>query len=144
MAKSKVSQHHLRSKSHGSIAETGQEKVPLKRPLSSPELSAKRLKTGKPVAKKNLDPKGVLAPLRANAKVARNLLRDRDFSLDNQGSIVLLIPHSDAAREWVNEHIGQSNGFQPYWPTVVIEHRYVSEIISAAQRDGLRVQGVQS
>ena len=139
MAKSKVSQHHLRSKSHGSIAETGQEKVPLKRPLSSPELPAKRLKTGKPVAKKNLDPKGVLAPLRANAKVARNLLRDRDFSLDNQGSIILLIPHSDPAREWANEHIGSGNGFQPYWPTVVIEARYIEPILQGIVRDGLAV-----
>jgi hypothetical protein len=140
MAKSKVSQHHLRSKSHGSIAETGQEKVPLKRPLSSPELSAKRLKTGKPVAKKNLDPKGVLAPLRANAKVARNLLLDRDFSLDNQGSIVLLIPHSDPAHEWVNEHIGRGNGFQPYWPTVVIEARYIEPILEGIASDGLAVR----
>jgi hypothetical protein len=37
-------------------------------------------------------------------KAAR--LEEADFILRDEGSIVLLTPHTDAARDWVNEHIG--------------------------------------
>ena len=65
--------------------------------------------------------------------------RQADFKVDNQGSIFLLHPLNDSAREWVNEHIGQNNGYQPYYPTVVIEHRYVADIVAGIQNDGLAV-----
>lgn len=63
-----------------------------------------------------------------------------DFSVNNQGTIVLLQPLTDAARAWVEEHIGLDNGFQPYWPTVVIECRYVRDIIEGIRNDGLAVR----
>lgn len=62
-----------------------------------------------------------------------------DFRVENHGSIFLLRPHTDAAKSWLEEHIGQDNGFQPYWPTVVIEHRYIGEIVAGIQSDGLGV-----
>lgn len=40
---------------------------------------------------------------------------------------------------WVDEHICSENGFQPYWPTVVIEHRFVSDIVQGIRNDGLAV-----
>ena len=73
--------------------------------------------------------------------VAR-LLRENeriDFTLNPQGTIALLCPQTDAARKWVEEHIGQDNGFQPWWPTVVIEHRYVQAILDGIEGDGLIV-----
>lgn len=63
-----------------------------------------------------------------------------DFIAENHSSIFLLTPLTPAARAWVNEHIGSDNGFQPYWPTVVIEHRYVADIVRGIQNDGLAVQ----
>jgi hypothetical protein len=69
----------------------------------------------------------------------RKLAKQADFKVDNQGSIFLLHPLNDAAREWVNEHIGQDNGYQPYYPTVVIEHRYIADIVTGIQNDGLAV-----
>ena len=60
-----------------------------------------------------------------------------DFYLENHHSIALLRPISDAAREWVDEHIGENNGFQPYWPDVVIEHRYVADVVQGIVSDGL-------
>jgi len=39
------------------------------------------------------------------------------------------------------EHIGADNGYQPYWPIVVIEHRYILAIIAGIQADGLTVRG---
>ena len=63
-----------------------------------------------------------------------------DFELQNHGSIFLLIPQSISARIWVDDHIGKDNGYQPYYPTVVVEHRYVSDIVEGIQNDGLAVQ----
>jgi hypothetical protein len=62
-----------------------------------------------------------------------------DFLLRDEGSIVLLTPCSEAAREWIDEHIGQDNGFQPYFPTIVVEPRYIVEIVDGIQNDGLMV-----
>jgi hypothetical protein len=63
-----------------------------------------------------------------------------DFICQNHGSIFLLKPLTPSATFWLEEHIGQDNGFQPYWPTCVIEHRYVSDIVAGIQNDGLAVQ----
>jgi hypothetical protein len=62
-----------------------------------------------------------------------------DFTVRNEGSIVLLHPHTDAARDWVNQNIGEDNGYQPYWPSVVIEPRYVGDIVNGITADGLVV-----
>ena len=42
-----------------------------------------------------------------------------DIVVESHGSIFLLRPISDSGRMWIEENIGQQNGFQPYWPTVV-------------------------
>jgi hypothetical protein len=63
-----------------------------------------------------------------------------DFILDGGGSLFLLRPISDAGRAWVEENIGQENGYQPYWPTVVVEHRFIADIVAGVQRDGLAVR----
>jgi hypothetical protein len=36
--------------------------------------------------------------------------------------------------------LGSENGFQPYRPTVVVEHRYLTDIVAGIQNDGLAVQ----
>jgi hypothetical protein len=61
-----------------------------------------------------------------------------DFVVENHGSIFLLRPLTPAAKAWVEEHIGD-NGYQPYYPTVVVEHRFIADIIHGAQADGLVV-----
>jgi len=63
-----------------------------------------------------------------------------DFRLENHGSIFLLKPLTPSATSWLEDHVGQDNGFQPYWPTCVIEHRYISDIVAGIQNDGLAVQ----
>ena len=60
-----------------------------------------------------------------------------DFAVENHGSIFLLRPLSENARAWAEGNIGQQSGYQPYWPTIIIEHRYVQLILEGAQRDGL-------
>ena len=63
-----------------------------------------------------------------------------DFRVENHGSIVLLRPLTPSAASWVEGHIGQENGFQPYFPTVVVEPRYIADIVEGIQGDGLAVQ----
>jgi hypothetical protein len=65
--------------------------------------------------------------------------RHADFTLENHGSVFLLRPHSDGAHAWVEENIGQDNGFQPMWPTVVVEPRYISPIVEDIAADGLEI-----
>ena len=62
-----------------------------------------------------------------------------DFELQNHGSIFLLIPQSTSARLWIDDHIGKDNGYQPNYPIVVIEHRYIADIVAGIQDDGLAV-----
>jgi len=60
-----------------------------------------------------------------------------DFTLQDEGSIFLLVPQN-SARIWIAEHISRE-GFQPYWPTIVVEHRYISDIVEGIRNDGLAV-----
>jgi hypothetical protein len=62
-----------------------------------------------------------------------------DFEVQNHGSIFLLVPQSISARVWIDDHIGRDNGFQPYYPTVCVEHRYIADIVAGIQGDGLAV-----
>jgi hypothetical protein len=63
-----------------------------------------------------------------------------DFTVQYEGSIVLLRPHTDIARSWIDENIGKANGHQPYWPCVVIEYRYVDDILDGIASDGLEAR----
>ena len=63
-----------------------------------------------------------------------------DFHCENHGTIFLLRPLTPSATSWLEEHIGQENGYQPYFPTVVVEHRYIADIVAGIQNDGLVVQ----
>jgi len=60
-----------------------------------------------------------------------------DFSFRDEGSIVLLTPLSPSAHRFVEERIGSDNGFQPYWPTVVIERRYAEDILEGVIAEGM-------
>jgi len=62
-----------------------------------------------------------------------------DFSFRDEGSLVLLTPLSPLAHEFVEERIGSENGFQPYWPTVVIERRYAQDILEGVIAEGMVV-----
>ena len=63
-----------------------------------------------------------------------------DFIVENHGSIFLLRPLTPSATSWIEEHIGQDNGFQPYFPAVVVEHRYIADIVEGIQNDELVVR----
>ena len=62
-----------------------------------------------------------------------------DFRFANHFSVCFLHPLTDAARAWVDEHIGADNGYQPQYPSVLIEPRYCPEILAALFDAGFEV-----
>jgi len=77
---------------------------------------------------------------RSLAALAGRILRSStmDFTVRNEGSIFLLTPHTDAARAWVEEHLPADA--QTFGPAIVVEHRYIGDIVAGIQADGLEVR----
>ena len=63
-----------------------------------------------------------------------------DFALMDEGTIMLLTPLSEDAKEWAERRIGSDNGFQPWWPVVVVERRDVSYILDGIHEAGMEVK----
>lgn len=61
-----------------------------------------------------------------------------DFVVANHGSIFLLQPRSAAAHKWIAEHLPEDR--QNFGTSVVVEHRYIGEIVAGIQADGLEVE----
>lgn len=59
---------------------------------------------------------------------------DRDFHIEDNFSLILLRPLTDAAREWTGEHIPDATWFGT---AVVVEHRYIADIVEGIKNDGL-------
>ncbi len=60
-----------------------------------------------------------------------------DFGVANHGSIFLLTPFTEAADAWAEEHLPEDA--QRLGPAIVVEHRYIGDIIAGIQGDGLTV-----
>ena len=60
-----------------------------------------------------------------------------DANLRADGSIALLRPLTDAARAWIAENLPADA--QTFGGQIVIEPRYVADIVAGMQRDGLAV-----
>ena len=57
-----------------------------------------------------------------------------DFVVANHGSIFLVDPQSDSARSHLIEHV--SDDAQWYGGTLVVEHRYIGDLINQLVEDG--------
>ena len=68
---------------------------------------------------------------------ADDVTADVVSTVANHGSIILLKPITQAAVDWVQRHIGADNGYQPYYPTVILEPRYLDSVIAGIRRKGL-------
>ena len=60
-----------------------------------------------------------------------------DFVVKNEGSIFILRPVSTAAKDWANEHIPEDATH--FGGGIVVEHRYIQDIIDGIKGDGLTV-----
>ncbi len=63
------------------------------------------------------------------------IVRAADFLVDDQGTLVLLTPQTDAAREWVFQNL--PTDAQRFGEAIVIEHRYADDILFGIHNDGL-------
>jgi hypothetical protein len=61
------------------------------------------------------------------------------FVFENHGSLCILRPLTPQAEEWINEFIGPDNGYQPQYPSVLIEPRYVEPILQGIADAGMSV-----
>ena len=63
-----------------------------------------------------------------------------DFTITNHGSIVIIEPLTEAAIDWVAEHIPED---AQRWGRagVVVEPRYVGDIVAGIEADGLEIGG---
>jgi len=61
-----------------------------------------------------------------------------DISVENHGSLYLLHPTTRRGQRWVDEHI--SDDRQEWAGAIVVEHRYIGDIVRGALADGLRVR----
>lgn len=62
-----------------------------------------------------------------------------DLSVQDHGSIMILTPHTDAGREWIDEHIPEDA--MTWGGGIVVEPRYMEAIVCGAIGDGLEVEG---
>ena len=60
-----------------------------------------------------------------------------DFTLVDHGSIAILTPESDDAKTWVDDHIAEEA--QWFANGVVIEHRYVPDIVEGIFETGMTI-----
>jgi hypothetical protein len=60
-----------------------------------------------------------------------------DFRCENHGTVFLLRPLTQSAHSWLEEHLAEDA--QYFGGAVVVEHRFVWNILIAAQEDGLEV-----
>ncbi len=58
-----------------------------------------------------------------------------DFTLTDHGTIAILYPDSDEARDWVSEYLPGTH----FGGGIVIEHRYVGPIVEGIWADGLSI-----
>ena len=61
-----------------------------------------------------------------------------DFHIQNEGSIVILYPHGREAQEWIEEHLPADA--QRWGTGIVIEPRYLEDILNGIRADGLEVE----
>lgn len=64
-----------------------------------------------------------------------------DFTLQDEGTIVLLTPKSEEAQEFIDTHIDPDA--QTFCDAVVIEPRYVQPIIAHIEEHGMVVEVIR-
>lgn len=60
---------------------------------------------------------------------------ENDFHVTDEGSIVLITPYSQDAKDWLENNIGEDAMY--FGPSLAVEHRYAGEILYGMQEDGL-------
>lgn len=62
-----------------------------------------------------------------------------DFELNDYGSIYTLRPLTDAAQQWLDEHVA-AESWQYLGGSLGVEHRHIADIVAGAIADGFIVR----
>ena len=64
-----------------------------------------------------------------------------DITVIDSGSILLLQPNTPEAESWIGENVVVEPGdFQPHYPTIACERRYVFDLLYGMQESGLTLE----
>ena len=63
-----------------------------------------------------------------------------DFFIDSQSSVFVVIPRTDAAKAWIEEHVDMED-VQTWGNGIVVEHRFIQALVAGAQADDLTFVG---
>lgn len=61
-----------------------------------------------------------------------------DATVEGHGTIYLVRPVSEAAVQWINEHV--DTDAQRWGTAIAVEHRYIRDIVDGMLADGLNVE----
>lgn len=65
-----------------------------------------------------------------------------DFRVDGDGpmtSVFRVVPLTDNARGWIADNVSRTEGYQPDWPTLYVERRFLDDLIEGIIGAGLTV-----
>ncbi len=65
-------------------------------------------------------------------------VHESDVQVENHGTIFLVRPLSQRANAWIGEHVAEDALF--FGGALVVEHRYIQEIVAALVDEGMQVQ----
>ena len=60
-----------------------------------------------------------------------------DFAIRDEGSIKLVVPLTDAAREWLEQNVQEDALY--FGTGLAVEHRFLDPLVDGLKRDGFRV-----
>jgi hypothetical protein len=63
-----------------------------------------------------------------------------DFLLNDEGTIFLLTPVTEAATEWANEYL--PGDAMHFGDAIVVEHRFIRDIVDGFTNDGLNCEAL--
>ena len=64
-----------------------------------------------------------------------------DVHVSGGGTVYLVHPLTQAAKDWIQEHVGQPGEDVSYLgDALAVEHRYVGDLVAGMQADGLVVR----
>jgi hypothetical protein len=75
---------------------------------------------------------------RARHQAIQAAIPRADFTVSNQGSIFILTPVTERAVAWRNEFL--PSDALTWGGGVVVEHRFIENIVNGIRKDGLTVQ----
>lgn len=70
------------------------------------------------------------------------MTKQYDFELEDHGTVGLIRPLTDAAREWCEEHLPEDA--QMFGTAYAVEPRYAMDIVQGFTGDGLTCEGMEA